>query len=98
MTNTPLLLWEDASKTPSVTESRIPLIRKLPEKESYADDTSKQSSSDSDIQKSTISMKKSILESKDDGKKRKVAAKTHEREVEDQSDVGGCSPAVNKGV
>ena len=38
------------------------------------------------------------MESKEAGKKRKAADKTHENKVEDQSDVGSCSPATNEGL
>ena len=80
-----------------VTKTRIPTVMEPPAKELHADNTSK--SSDFEDQKANILRKKRILESKEAGKKRimeskeagkkrKAADKTHENELEDQSDVG----------
>ena len=80
---------------PSVTETRISLVMKPPAKESYADDAS--TSSDSEVQKATIPMQeKEINAVKEAGKTKKAAVKTYEKEAEDQSDVGSCTPATNK--
>ena len=69
---------------------------KPPAKELYADDAS--NSSDSEVQKADMPREKRIMESKETGKKSKAADKTHENEVVDQSDIGSCSPDINKGL
>ena len=71
---------------------------KPPAWELYADDTGNASSSNSEVQNATKYKKNRYWSQRMPEKKRKTAAKTHEEEVDDQSDVGSCTSATNGGL